>query len=137
MIRKKRCSHCKNEYEATPDNFYRKKSNADGLENYCVACRRQHNRKQYLIYSKKEEVRNRITKRKRERYAMNAWSSACYTVLVDPDPVAGFRPGAMLPRMQVTLDLKNFNFTPGTVLQAQRHLYRVDEVDGKQVLVEV
>jgi hypothetical protein len=133
----KRCQCCKQEFEATTDNFYRKRSNADGLEHYCKICRRAANRRNYQIYSRKEEVMNRAAVRKRERRCLVATSALCYTVIRDPDQEAGFFPGAELPRVQVAYGLRASNFTPGTVLQDRSHRYQVVEERGKQLLVEV
>ncbi len=45
---------------------------------------------------------------------------SCYTIINDPDPIAGFHAGAMLTKEEHLCMLKMCSYTPGTILLFQR-----------------
>jgi len=60
----KRCSHCKQEYPATPEYFGRYKSTPDGLFFWCRKCKNEHD-KQYRSSEKGKATRSKNRKTER------------------------------------------------------------------------
>lgn len=72
-IPQKRCSHCHNFFDATPENFYRCKSRKDGLANYCKACDKSTRSQRYFANPEQDRLsrqkrRPEINARVMERY---------------------------------------------------------------------
>lgn len=105
------------------DNFYHRPGGKNGLYASCIPCIKAQRKARWCREAETSNLR------RRQNYnadrARNVTPGFVYTIISDPDPIGGFRRGAMIPKMQFDIGLGMGVFNNGMIIRVRTKLYSV------------